>query len=428
MRQKFLFILALLLTAVTGAWADEWDVVYMQTQTTQTDWTALSAGSTTGRTLGSAGNTTYYYATGNFSFTNSNAGGSGLKIQGTVYLYVPEGMTQTCTGADASGQTGGGAGIELTLGNSLYLIGGGTVTAKGGNAANGGNGGKGDDAYMITDNTILGGSGGTGGNGGGGAGAGIGTRGANGGSGGSGGQRTGKTGDEKTQKGVDGNAGSAGSTAGAMGSIYVYQTLSTAINATGGSAGSNGAGGNGGQTASQHPGSNVYMASGGGGGGAGGFGGAANNIGTGGPGGGGGGGGAKGSHDLTSTGFYKIYANGGAGGQNGDGSYAATGGTAGVSTANINNGTCDTNNLSWVQAEERGKESSDVTHITLHIPYANLDENKVDINQFNSLVLDNATNEYVADLKGIAGRLTISEVKKIADEYGATSYIINYAY
>ena len=74
------------------------------------------------------------------------------------------------------------------------------------------------------------------------------------------------------------------------------------------------------------------------------------------------------------------------------------------------------------------KESSDVTHITLHIPYANLDENKVDINQFNSLVLDNATNEYVADLKGIAGRLTISEVKKIADEYGATSYIINYAY
>ncbi len=330
MRQKFLFILALLLTAVTGAWADEWDVVYMQTQTKQSDWTALSAGSTTGRTLGSAGNTTYYYATGNFSFTNSNVGGSGLKIQGTVYLYVPEGMTLTCTGADASGQTGGGAGIELTLGNSLYLIGGGTVTAKGGNAANGGNGGKGDDAYMITDNTILGGSGGTGGNGGGGAGAGIGTRGANGGSGGSGGQRTGKTGDEKTQKGVDGNAGSAGSTAGAMGSIYVYQTLSTAINATGGSAGSNGAGGNGGQTASQHPGSNVYMAAGGGGGGAGGFGGAACNIGTGGPGGGGGGGGAAGNvawvvYSGTANGYYYAGAKGGKGGTNANNTAAPDG-------------------------------------------------------------------------------------------------------
>ncbi len=53
------------------------------------------------------------------------------------------------------------------------------------------------------------------------------------------------------------------------------------LNAKGGAAGSNGTGGNRGLTASQHPGSNVYMASGGGGGGAGGFGGAASNIGTG---------------------------------------------------------------------------------------------------------------------------------------------------
>ena len=54
MRIKQLFlILALLLTAVTqGAWADEWDVVYWQTQTKQSDWTALSAGSTDGRVLG----------------------------------------------------------------------------------------------------------------------------------------------------------------------------------------------------------------------------------------------------------------------------------------------------------------------------------------------------------------------------------------
>ena len=34
MRTKQLFlILALLLTAVTGAWADEWDAVYTMTQT-----------------------------------------------------------------------------------------------------------------------------------------------------------------------------------------------------------------------------------------------------------------------------------------------------------------------------------------------------------------------------------------------------------
>ena len=143
MRKKLFFILALLLTAVTGAWADEWDAVYTQTQTKQSDWTALSAGSTTGRTLGSAGNTTYYYVTSNLSFTNSTVGGSGLTILGTVYLYVPEGMTLTCTGANASGQTGAGAGIELTAGNSLYLIGGGSLNANGGNAANGGNGGKG---------------------------------------------------------------------------------------------------------------------------------------------------------------------------------------------------------------------------------------------------------------------------------------------
>ena len=73
MRTKQLFLtLALLLTAVTGAWADNWDVVYRLTQTTSANWAALGSGSTTGWTLGSAGNTTYYYATGNLSFTNSN--------------------------------------------------------------------------------------------------------------------------------------------------------------------------------------------------------------------------------------------------------------------------------------------------------------------------------------------------------------------
>ena len=309
---------------------DNWDVVYRQTQTRQSDWTALSAGSTTGRTLGSAGNTTYYYVTSNLSFTNSTAGGSGLTILGTVYLYVPEGMTLTCTGANASGQTGAGAGIEVALGNSLYFLGSGTVNANGGNAANGGNGGKGNDAEVTYDESILGGSGGNGGNGGGGAGAGIGTRGGNGGSGGSGGQRNGSYGQETTQYGVDGSAGTAGSTAGAMGTLYVYLTLAPTVNVHGGNAGSNGTGGNRGLTASQHPGSNVYMASGGGGGGAGGFGGAASNIGTGGPGGGGGGGGAAGNvawvvYSGTANGYYHAGAFGGAGGTNADGSSAPDG-------------------------------------------------------------------------------------------------------
>ena len=330
-KKKILMMLALLLTAVTGAWAqDGWEAVYRQTQTKQSDWTALSAGSTTGRTLGSANAVTYYYATGNLSFTNATAGGSGLTIQGTVYLYVPEGKTVTCSGAKADGRTGAGAGIELAEGNSLYLIGGGTLNATGGNAANGGNGGKGNDAEVTYDESILGGSGGSGGYGGGGAGAGIGTRGGNGGSGGSGGQRNGSYGQETTQYGVDGNPGSAGSTAGVMGTLYVYEALAPTMNVHGGSQGSNGSGGGGGRTASQHPGSNVYMASGGGGGGAGGFGGAASNIGTGGPGGGGGGGGAAGNvawvvYSGTANGYYHAGAFGGDGGKNADGSSAPDG-------------------------------------------------------------------------------------------------------
>ena len=329
MKKKLLSMLVLLCAIVQGTWAqDEWATVYKQTQTTETNWTALDAGSTTGKTLGSANATTYYYATGNLSFTNTTAGGSGLTILGTVYLYVPEGMTVTCTGANASGLTGGGAGIELTEGNTLYLIGGGTVNATGGKAANGGNGGNGYDAYLISNNTILGGSGGSGGNGGGGAGAGIGTRGGNGGNGGAGGLRNGTGGQETTQYGVDGYGGIAGGTAGRMGTVNKMGNIT--LNAQGGAAGSDGTGGNRGLTASQHPGSNVYMASGGGGGGAGGFGGAASNIGTGGCGGGGGGGGAAGNvawvlYSGTANGYYHAGAKGGKGGRNGDGTSAPVG-------------------------------------------------------------------------------------------------------
>lgn len=156
--KKTLLFFALLCAVAQGAWAqNSWEEVYALTQTTSGDWTAINSGSTSGHTLGSTGNTTYYYVNSNLSFTNSNVGGSGLKIQGTVYLYVPEGVTLTCTGANANGQTGAGAGIELASGNTLYLLGGGTVNATGGNGGTGGDGG---------------------------AGAGIGTRGGAGGSGG----------------------------------------------------------------------------------------------------------------------------------------------------------------------------------------------------------------------------------------------------
>jgi len=330
MRHKIVLMLALLCAIAQGTWAQtSWEEVYQKTGTTSDKWTAINAGSTTGQTLGSAGSTTYCYAGGDLRFTNSNAGGSGLTIQGTVYLYVPQGVTLTCIGANANGQTGAGAGIELAAGNTLYLFGGGTVNAMGGNAANGGNGGNGNDAFLDSDKTILGGSGGNGGHGGGGAGAGIGTRGGTGGSGGGGGQHTGSSGDEKTQYGVDGSAGSTGGTADNMGSFYEVLSSVTLV-ATGGSAGSNGTGGDRGLTASQHPGSDVYMASGGGGGGAGGFGGAASNIGTGGPGGGGGGGGAAGNvawvdYSGTTNGYYHAGAKGGKGGTNGDSTSAPEG-------------------------------------------------------------------------------------------------------
>jgi len=357
MRIKQLFLtLALLCAIVQGAWAQaSWEEVYAMTNTTSANWTTLPEGTTAGATIGMAGATTYYYASKHIYYGNSTPGGSALTILGTVYIYVPYSLTVTCTGANADGQTGAGAGIELTSGNSLFLLGEGEVKATGGKAANGGNGANGTDAscdFNSMEWAWVGGEG-HGGNGGGGAGAGIGTRGANGGNGG--------IAPEKeiyyttwTENGVVGGAGSAGQTADAMGGLTVSNTIS--INATGGSQGSAGTAGTAGKSCMRHGGKEYSIP--------GGFGGAANNIGTGGPGGGGGGGGAKGSHDRTSTGFYNIYANGGAGGQNGDGSYAATGGTAGVSTANINNGTCDTNNLSWVQEEERGKESSDVNTTT----------------------------------------------------------------
>ena len=358
MKRKILFIFALLCTIAQGAWAqDSWEAVYAMTQTTAANWTAMEAGSTTGRTLGTAGTTTYLYATGNLSFTNSTAGGSGLTIKGTVYLYVPQGVTVTCTGANANGQTGAGAGIEVAAGNSLYLIGQGTVNAKGGNAANGGNGGNGGNASVITSGSEEGykvvGGGGAGGNGGGGAGAGIGSRGGNGGAGGA--AIAGATYKDETN-GQNGNGGINGSTAGAMGNLYVVQSFFH-LTATGGSKGN---AGNAGSAGTSHL--HYYytwdnrMACGGGGGGAGGAGGAASNIGTGGPGGGGGGGGAKGSCNEKADGYYEITSGGGNGGQNGDGTYAPNGGSTGVSPSWIDAGMVTTNdNLSYWNGLNHGE-------------------------------------------------------------------------
>jgi len=339
-KRKLLFtMLALGLGCFTGgsgamAQSAGWDAVYAQTQTDTDDWTAITAGSTTGMTLGASGTTTYYYVKGSYNFGSAtNYGVSGLKIQGTVYLYIPTGLTINCVGGHANGATGAGAGIELAAGtptNTLYIIGSGTVTATGGNAADGSNGGSGTDADGDNGNSwTRTGTGGNGGNGGGGAGAGIGTRGGNGGNGGSGGRGyTYNDGaEDDSENGTDGSAGTAGGSAGAMGTLYVANDI--ALNTTGGSAATSG--GTGGQRGKSfaYDGTSYNVTTGaGGGGGGGGFGGAASNIGTGGRGGGGGGGGCGGAQDWRSNssgGVYCVYADGGKGGQNANGNYAGNG-------------------------------------------------------------------------------------------------------
>ena len=316
-----------------------WESIYTQTQTTSDDWTPITEGTTQGKILGAAQSgssaTYYYYVTKSLNFTNNRTdndgnGNSGLKIHGTVYLYVPAGLTITCEGANADGRTGAGAGIELASGNTLYIIGGGTVNATGGNAANGRNGDAGTNAEGDNGNSwTRTGTGGTGGNGGGGAGAGIGTRGGTGGTGGAGGAgyKYDDGAEDDAENGTDGTAGTAGGSAGAMGNLYVAN--GTEVNATGGATGtSGGAGGQRGRGFAYDGSSYNVTVAGGGGGGGGGFGGAASDIGTGGPGGGGGGGGAGGSQDWRSNssgGVYNVNAYGGKGGTNANGNNAGDG-------------------------------------------------------------------------------------------------------
>ena len=331
-KRKLLFSLLALslgcLSGGSGAMAQNgWESIYQQTQTQSDDWTAITEGTTQGKILGAAQSgsnaTYYYYVTKSLKFTNNRTdnggnGNSGLKIHGTVYLYVPAGLTITCEGANADGRTGAGAGIELASGNTLYIIGGGTVKAYGGKAENGRNGDDGTDASWSNDSYTYVGNGGAGGNGGGGAGAGIGTRGGTGGTGGAGGAGHNASGDywENTNA-VDGSAGETGGTGGAMGTLYVANGIT--VNAVGGnyeglSAGSPG---NYGSSYIANEDSYNYAMSGGAGGAGGGFGGAAANIGTGGPGGGAGGGGSSGSRKWSGHGYFRVGCNGGYGGYNG---------------------------------------------------------------------------------------------------------------
>ena len=288
MRRKLLLTtLALSLGCLfggSGAMAQNgWESVYKQSKTTSDDWTKLDQGSTTGKVLGAEGVTNYYYITKNLNFTNDRTdndgnGNSGLKILGTVYLYIPAGLHIECRGANADGRTGAGAGIELSEGNTLYIIGGGDgayVKATGGNAENGRNGDNGVSASGdYSSEKTYPGRGGKGGNGGGGAGAGIGTRGGTGGTGGDGGD-LGSIAYLKESDSAVGSAGEKGATAVRMGNLYVDQTFGIKISAKSGVAGTRGgAGGSGGGHFLLDFAKN-QSAAGGAGGGGGGFGGAA---------------------------------------------------------------------------------------------------------------------------------------------------------
>lgn len=298
-----------------------------------TSWTKLS-GSTGGQTIGTNGQTKYYYVEQNITCSNTNNGGSGLTIAAgaTVYIYIPANVQLTCTGKAGSGTTGGGAGIWLPSNSKLYIIGNGTIKATGGAAANGSNGAAGRTAPGTFGTGqedkhdclwIAGGGGGNGGNGGGGAGAGIGTPGGAGGVGGTGGVGAGENGTGFARflmhvsysgsgwnqwgyyQGAAGTAGANGSAAADMGTLGIQSTITQSI-----------AGGTASSTAGTYGGTgNVrwtdvfywaapkcnyrWIAYGGAGGGGGGSGYAAANIGKGGGGAGGGGGGQAGGQAYT---------------------------------------------------------------------------------------------------------------------------------
>ena len=345
----FLALFAATLTPQGAAWAQEdtKDDNWGQVKTVTSEWTHITAGSTTGFELKDAN----YYVTEDLTFTNTISGpgqGSGMYVQEgkTVNLYIPAGVTLTVKGADAQGTTGAGAGILLPSGTTLNIIGNGTLKATGGNAADGEKGGNGTDGRLDDESVdtwflgkkILCGLGGHGGYGGGGAGAGIGTAGGQGGAGAS----APATASESYADweggdlpGVVGVAGGEGGTAAAMGTLNIEATITQNIN--GGAMGTGGAAGWPGKVSTTGgdieiggfevvngipiPTSDItdmQAVAGGGGGGGGAGGGSAQAIGTGGAGGGGGASGASGSacahNGWVNDNWWSVGAGGGAGG------------------------------------------------------------------------------------------------------------------
>ena len=348
---SILTLLALFAATMTQQGAvraeDTKDDNWGQVKTVTSEWTHITAGSTTGFEL----KDDYYYVSEDLTFTNTISGdgqGSGMYVQEgkTVTLYIPAGVTLTAIGADAEGTTGAGAGILLPEGSTLNVIGNGTLKATGGNAANGQAGGNGTDGRLDEESVgtwflgkkIYCGYGGAGGYGGGGAGAGIGTAGGQGGAGAS----APATASESNADweggdlpGVVGVAGGEGGTAAAMGTLNIEATITQNIN--GGAMGTGGAAGWPGNVSTTGgeiefygdefengipiPTSDItdmQAVAGGGGGGGGAGGGSAQAIGTGGAGGGGGASGASGSacaHDGWTNDYWEsVGAGGGAGG------------------------------------------------------------------------------------------------------------------
>ncbi len=311
------------------------------------DWTKLG-GSTGGQTIGTNGQTKYYYIDANTTCSNTNTGGSGLTIAAgaTVYIYIPANVTLTCTGKAGSGTTGGGAGIYLPSGSMLYIIGNGTIKATGGAAANGTNGGAGTNGTCTFDTgKYYGGAGGKGGAGGGGGGAGIGTSGSAGGAGGTGGSGAGGTHDQDHVQAGKGNAGSAGTGPNkSYGTLKIQSTITKTL--TGGAAGtSGGSAGAKGNSAFDTGFSitvweNRHTAGGGGGGGGGGAGYAGAAYGSGG---GGGGGGAGGNGAGA---YYRTYS---------DGVWWVVPARGGQGGTGVKNGTSGTNQ--WDEYPDKDKNS-----------------------------------------------------------------------
>ena len=356
-----LALFAATLTPQGAAWAQEdtKDDNWGQVKTVTSEWTHITAGSTTGYEL----KDDYYYVSEDLTFTNTISGpgqGSGMYVQEgkTVTLYIPAGVTLTVKGADAEGTTGAGAGILLPEGTTLNIIGNGTLKVTGGNAANGQDGSRGTDGRLLDEESVdewfLGkkiycGYGGAGGYGGGGAGAGIGTAGGQGGAGAS----APATASESYADweggdlpGVVGVAGGEGGTAAAMGTLNIEATITQNIN--GGAMGTGGAAGWPGNVSTTGGEivfygdefengipiptfdiSDMQAVAGGGGGGGGAGGGSAQAIGTGGAGGGGGASGASGSacaHDGWLNDYWgSVGAGGGAGGIGTSGNNGANG-------------------------------------------------------------------------------------------------------